>query len=287
VHTSDTELPAIGIIGATGRIGRAVAALLASTGGRFRVIARDPVRAARRLGPHADVIAGDCREPVAIARALDGCERVLITCSEPSSEPGLIDALVAGGSVRRVVKISAAGTGDEAAPSHQDAERALSSSGLGWTLLRPTFLVQSLAEIIPATLDGDLVRVPAGDAAVSFVDARDVAAVALHALLERGHEGCTWTITGPCTLTMHDVVRAVSRAVGRELRYAPADPPCAAYETALGARAEQVVLARQGALGIVTDVVHRIGRVEPRSALRFIATHDWDVPAAAIVTHSH
>ncbi|HYG81732.1 MAG TPA: hypothetical protein VD861_15150, partial [Pyrinomonadaceae bacterium] len=60
---------------------------------------------------------------------------------------------------------------------------------------------------------------PFGDARVSYVDARDVASVAFHALTEDGHEGKAYEITGPQALSYHDIARELSAALGREVKY--------------------------------------------------------------------
>ncbi|PEN06297.1 NAD(P)-dependent oxidoreductase, partial [Longimonas halophila] len=68
--------------------------------------------------------------------------------------------------------------------------------------------------------DGTM-RLPAGNAATGFVDARDIAAVSVAALTEDGHAGAAYTITGPEALTYHEAADVLSEAWSRDIRYEP------------------------------------------------------------------
>ncbi|MDQ3037672.1 MAG: NAD(P)H-binding protein, partial [Myxococcota bacterium] len=228
-----SEAPQIALIGGSGRTGSALARLLAGADRRFRVLTRDPERTRRMLGSHAEPVSANVWDPFSIEAALTGVERVFLHGIDPSLEPHAIAAAHRAG-VRRIVMGSALGpdalgpdalgadalgAGGGAAPEHQDAEDALRASGIAWTLLRPTAYMQSLAELVEWTMRGDAIRLPLGDAAVSWVDCRDVAAVAMHALLDAGHEGCTYVVSGPRALTGCDVAETLAHALGRPLRY--------------------------------------------------------------------
>ena len=272
----------IALVGATGRIGRAVARVLSSAGADYRALSRDGNRARRTLGSHAHVVEGDLRSPAAIEAIVRGADRLLLACADPSLERAAIEAASAAG-VTRIVKISAAAGQDACTPAHQDAEDALRGSRAEWTLVRPTALMQTLADAIALVARDGVVRLPAGDAPVAWVDARDVAAVVLHALVEDGHAGATWTVTGPEAVPLADAVRAVARATGRPLRYVASEPTSAEPQLrALGldeVRAATLLqrceVWRSGALATTTDVVRRIARMDPRSFARFAATHDF------------
>jgi len=272
----------IALVGATGRIGRAVARVLASAGADYRAVSRDGERARRTLGLHAQVIEGDLHDPGTIDAIVRGADRLLLGGSDPSLEARVIEAARTAG-VTRIVKISAAASDVACTEEHQSAEDALRGSGLCWTIVRPAALMQTLADAIALVARAGVVRLPAGDARVSWVDTRDVAAVVLHALVEDGHAGATWTVTGPEAISLEGAVGTVSRATGRPLRYVASDPATAEAElAAIGIRGERAgtVLAhcarwRSGALARTTDVVRRIARIDPRSFARFAATHDF------------
>ncbi len=97
-------------------------------------------------------------------------------------------------------------------------ERAVREGSQSWTILRPSWFMQSLTDDRmfggPVLSDGEL-PFPAGDARVAWIDARDIAAVAAVALLDEGHDGQTYEITGPEALSLPETAKALSEALDR------------------------------------------------------------------------
>lgn len=131
--------------------------------------------------------------------------------------------------VQRLVRVSGMGTGAgpdiAVARDQRDSEELLERSGLAWTHLRPnTFMTNFLAAGPSVTTEGALYA-PAGDSVVSFVDPRDVAAVAARLLTEDGHDGRSYEVTGPQGLTHEQVAGTIAERLGRPVRYVdiPAD----------------------------------------------------------------
>src|SRR5215211_3098346 len=220
------------ITGATGTTGREVVEALRRLGAKgVRALVRDPARADFIREAGFETIAGDFGRPETLDAALEGVERaLLLTPPTPDTVGQHHDfiAAAAGAGVRYVVKLSAFAA-DADAPEgfgrwHGQSENLLKTSGLKWTMLRPNFFMQNLlgqARQIAAT--GNIFQ-PVGDARASFIDTRDIAAVAARALTEDGHEGQTYTLTGPEALSYHDVAAKLSRATGREIKYVPVLP---------------------------------------------------------------
>src|SRR5215216_1883836 len=217
------------ITGATGTTGREIVAELRRVGAAgVRALVRDPARASFVREAGFETVAGDFERPETLGAALEGVERaLLLTPPSPQTfeqQRAFIEAARRAG-VRHVVKLSAFGA-DADAPEgfgrwHGQAEDFLKSSGLAWTMLRPNFFMQNLlgqARQIAAT--GSIFQ-PVGDARASFIDARDIAAVAARALTEEGHEEQTYTLTGPEALSYHDVAAKLSEAAGRSVTYVP------------------------------------------------------------------
>ena len=126
--------------------------------------------------------------------------------------------------VRHVTYLSTYGI-DQASPEF--AIRAveldlLSRTGLTHSILRPAWVMQNFSESfwLDPLLGGELV-LPAGDVPVPFVDAEDIAAVAVAALTEDGHAGEVYELSGPRALTFAEAVAEIAAASGRELRYVP------------------------------------------------------------------
>ena len=112
-----------------------------------------------------------------------------------------------------------AGRGEEDA---ERAEEAVRNSGAELTILRSTWFAQNFSEDYwrEDILRGE-VALPAGDTPEPFVDADDIADVAVAALTDERHIGELYELTGPRLLTFTEAVNEIGQATGREIRYAP------------------------------------------------------------------
>jgi uncharacterized protein YbjT (DUF2867 family) len=98
-------------------------------------------------------------------------------------------------------------------------EDALTSSGLPYTVLRPqSFMQNTLMAASTVATQGKIYQ-PMKDGRLGMIDARDIGAVAARVLTEEGHNGQTYTLTGPAAISFHDVARILSRILGREVNY--------------------------------------------------------------------
>jgi hypothetical protein len=102
------------------------------------------------------------------------------------------------------------------------ASRRRQEAGARWTIVRASWFNQNFGEnfLLESVLAGEII-LPAGEAAEPFVDADDIADVAVAALTEDGHDGQEYELSGPRLLTFHDVADEISRATGRQVRYQP------------------------------------------------------------------
>jgi uncharacterized protein YbjT (DUF2867 family) len=116
--------------------------------------------------------------------------------------------------VRRLVLI--AGQGEP------EAEQAVRASGGEGTVVRPTWFMQNFSEdyMLDHVLTG-VVALPAADTPEPFVDAEDIADVAVAALTDDRHIGELYELTGPRPLTFTDAVSEIAKATGRDIRYQP------------------------------------------------------------------
>jgi uncharacterized protein YbjT (DUF2867 family) len=209
------------VLGGTGKTGRRVAQRL-----RER---RVPVR----LGSRAAAPPFDWTQPRTWAPALRGAGSVYVAYQPDLAAPGAAETLeaftwtAAACGVTRIVLLS--GRGEEAA---RPAERAVRVGGAGVTVLRAAFLCQNFSEglFLGGVRSGEL-GFPAGDVAEPFVDADDVADVAVAALLDAAHAARTYELTGPRLLTFAEACAEIAAAAGRALRYVPVSK--AAYVAAL------------------------------------------------------
>jgi uncharacterized protein YbjT (DUF2867 family) len=275
------------VTGATGTNGRHLIAELLERGAEVRAVVRDD-SARRGVDARADVMVGDLDHADQLGHVLDGAQALFVlTANGPrqvQQEKDLIDAAVRSG-VPRIVKFSANGAGssnpDPIAVLHRQMERHLEASGIEFTILRNNFFMQNLLWFAKAIAGQHRIRLPMGDGAVAMVDARDIARVAAAALIEPGHAGAIYDVTGPEALTMHDVAAVVSQALGLPIRYEAIDGPGfrvgldgwgldAAFAQAL---VETYVRLASGTQREVTGTVQRIGGHAPRTLKHFIDDH--------------
>lgn len=224
--------PTVFVSAASGTTGRLVARAL----GRRGVRVRGGVRAAwkaRLLPEGVEPAVVDFDRPNAMERVLADVERLYLVTPCGPGMAAMTAALMAAArqaGVRHVVKLSMAGAETGGGPArpvrwHHDAEAAIRDSGIPWTFLRPVSLMQTFAE-----RHGLAIRAqshfydPVGSRPVGHVDARDVARVAVRALTEGGHEGRTYTLTGPEPLSNPEAAAILSQVTGREVRYVEVGP---------------------------------------------------------------
>jgi uncharacterized protein YbjT (DUF2867 family) len=154
-------------------------------------------------------------------RALEGATSAYISFYPDLAIPGAPEAIAAFTAkaldlgTRRLVLLS--GRGEEEA---QRAEQMLQDSGADWTIVRCSWFMQNFSEsfFLDPILAGE-VALPVGDIPEPFVDAEDIADVAVAALTEDGHVGQIYELTGPRMLSFEQAIAEIGQAAGRELHF--------------------------------------------------------------------
>ncbi|MGW5427160.1 NAD(P)H-binding protein [Streptomyces sp. NPDC004059] len=262
------------VTGATGTIGSDVVRQLAARGEKVRALTRDPAKA--RVPAGVEVVRGDFHEPASLGSALEGVTAAFLL-RPPGPDEGRDAALVAAAGaagVRRLVKLSAIGTGDPAVgPSglwHLDGERAVRDSGAEWTVLRPSSFATNTLSWAEPLRAGEPVPNMTGDGASGVIDPRDVAEAAVRALVDAGHAGRTYTLTGPEAITVPGQTAVLADVLGRPVpvRNLSPDQTREFLRTAWGFDEERadgiltgVAFVRDGGNAVVTeDVPEVLGR---------------------------
>jgi uncharacterized protein YbjT (DUF2867 family) len=199
------------VLGATGKTGRRVAARLAARG------------IPTRLGSRGAEPAFDWEDPASWPAVIDGARSAYISYYPDLAIPGAKETvgafaeLAVERGLRRLVLL--AGRGEREAEEAEDAVRA---SGAELTVLRATWFAQNFSEdyMRDGVLDGGI-YLPAGSVPEPFVDADDIADVAVAALTEPGHVGETYVLTGPRALTFAEVAAEIAAAIGRPVEFVP------------------------------------------------------------------
>ena len=211
------------VTGATGNVGREVAAQLAAAGASVRAFVRDPRTA--RLPEGAGAAQGDLSAPQTLERALAGVRAVFLIWPFLATDgaPAVLAAIARA--ARRVVYLSSSAVGEDAGRQadpvsqlHADMERLIEDSGPEWTILRADTIASNALGWAGQVRAGDVVRGPR-IAATAVIDPRDVAAVAVRALAGDGYPGARLVLTGPQVLSRAEQVCMIAEAIGRPLRF--------------------------------------------------------------------
>ncbi|MDO8297583.1 MAG: NmrA family NAD(P)-binding protein [Caulobacter sp.] len=241
------------VIGGTGRIGSALVRRLKQTGVPVRAMVRDPVAAATKPGFDVETVAGDLDAPGSLDAALAGATSLfLLTTQSPRQREQELAAITAAGraGVRYVVKVSAsdAATGpDSPTPvgrAHAAAEAALKTSGMAWTILRPSaFMPVVLGPLFQQAGARGGFQLPLGSGRVAFVDVEDIARAAAWALTHPAEAaGRTLSVTGPESLGINDIADRFAAALGRPVK--ASSPPAFLARLVLGRRIADPFLRR-------------------------------------------
>jgi uncharacterized protein YbjT (DUF2867 family) len=214
------------VLGGTGKTGRRVAQRLTALGLPWRM-------GSRTANPPFS-----WEDPATWAPALQGMGAVYISYFPDLAVPGAADTvgafarLAVQHGVRRLVLLS--GRGEEGA---QRAEQAVQASGAETTVVRATWFNQNFSEggFLDMVRAGDL-TLPVGDVLEPFVDADDIADVAVAALTQDGHAGQVYELTGPRLLSFAQAADEIARAAGRPVRCTPI--PLDAFTAAAAAQGE-------------------------------------------------
>jgi len=287
------------VTGATGRVGYRVMEALADARADVAAMVRVEAKAADLPGTPRHVVATLNDPPP--AEILRGFDRVFLLSpaieEQAELETVFIDALVAAGHGPHVVKIAADGFADPGCLvrfmlSHRQVAAHLDAVGLPVTYLAPALYLEDLLALADAIREDAVISVPAGHGRVGFVAAGDVAKVAARVLTSPGHEGATYTLTGPEGLRFKDVAARVSAVFAREVDYTN-QPPEQARERM---RADGVTRwradgnlelfdwIRQGGADTVTATVREVTGADPRTVEDWLeeSRADFEVPPGGL-----
>lgn len=265
------------VLGGTGKTGTKVARQLTELGHTPRV-------ASRSGATHFDWYNSSTW-----SAAVDGVKAVYVVDEQGADAVTMLTdfigtATTAG--VERLVLLSARPfTQRSEEPDLFRVEDVVRGSGLGWTILRPTWFCQNFSEpnfLCTEIAEGEL-RVTTSSGTEPFIDAEDIAAVAVAALTEDGHDEAVHELSGPRLMTFGDVVAEISAASGREVRLTVLSRE--EYVRHLVGRGHSPELANyvvrlfdainDGATGYLSDGVEKVTGRKARDFSEYAASVDW------------
>lgn len=211
------------VTGATGNTGSGLVPALRSAGVDVRALVRDEAKAQPLKEAGAEIVVGDLDQPATIEAAVQGVDKIyLLTWNGPTQlqqvenvlnvarragNPHIVRHSMWGSENSRIVK-----QGDQ-------AEEAVRSSGLPWTVLKPTFFMQNIMLSAQTVASDGVIYWDTGDGKLAMIDVRDIVDAAAAVLTGTGHEGKNYILTGPEPISMHDVADTLSDVLDTDITY--------------------------------------------------------------------
>jgi uncharacterized protein YbjT (DUF2867 family) len=212
------------VVGALGNVGTEIVANLMLMGQAVRATGVDAMAVTSRFGAAVEAVRFDFTDPTTFQPAFVGVERMFLMRPPAISEmrryifPAIDAAKRAG--VRQIVFLSLIGVEKNKIVPHYKVEQHILRVGLDYTFLRPSFFMQNLSGTHRDEIrERDEILVPAGRGKTSFVDVRDIAAVAALALNRDDHINTIYELTGDTALSYDEVAAHLSAALGRPITY--------------------------------------------------------------------
>jgi uncharacterized protein YbjT (DUF2867 family) len=275
----------IAVTGSTGAVGGRVARAIAAAGVPQRLIVRDPARAPQLAG--ATTATASYGDRAALAEALDGVGTLFMVSAAEHAErlrqhTDTVDAAVAAG-VGRIVYTSFLAAAPDSTftlgRDHWHTEQHIRAAGVASTFLRDSLYLDMLPLFADA---GGVIRGPAGDGRLGAVARDDVADVAATVLLSGGaHDGVTYDLTGPESISLAEAAKVLTEVAGRPFRYVPESLE-EAYASRAGYGAPDWEVAgwvtsyasiATGELDVVTSVVEDVTGHRPLGLREVLAAH--------------
>jgi uncharacterized protein YbjT (DUF2867 family) len=213
------------VTGATGTVGSEVVKQLVEAGRKVRALVRNPAKA-KTLGGAVEIVVGDLEKPETLGPAFEGVDAAFVLCNAspllPVLESNAFEAAKRAG-VRHIVKLSGRHiNADFMAKTalvawHAPSEQRLQTLGIPWTILRPGNFASNF--LMWLDRDNQVVALPVGTGRESFIDPRDIAAVAIKLLTTPGHDGRIYEISGSESLDFGQVAKKLAAATGRAVRF--------------------------------------------------------------------
>ncbi|MBY8874249.1 NAD(P)H-binding protein [Micromonospora sp. PLK6-60] len=275
-HSAGDGITRVLVTGVRGKTGAPLARLLVARGVEVLGGSSDPATV-RIDGVRPTAFSWD--DPSGWPAATEGVDAVYVVRPDRADAPELIGALLTETSPRTRVVLLSEQDADYMGPDGwaPRAERAVRDSGRAWTILRPSWFMQVFTDprfYRDQIAGGGKLEFPGGGERLAWIDARDIAAVAERALLDEGHAGQAYEITGPEALSLPRTAELLSAAIGHPLAHREVTVDEAVAGTT-GFERELFVLTFErvhaGSFATVTDTVERVTGRPARTMRDFLA----------------
>lgn len=214
------------VIGANGKVGSFITPMLAEEGYRVKAAVRDMEKAKDLDKDSVQLINFDFDKPETWEKALTGTDKLFLQVPNALAKPHeKIEPFikeVKKSDIDHIVLMTSMGIDRASSAPVKQVESLVENSGVAFTFLRPNWFMQNFYTSLKSKIkdEGKLI-LPVGDAKVSFVDTRDIAACAIRSFENEKHKNMAYTITGGEALDHYSVADYISKATGKEVKYIP------------------------------------------------------------------
>ncbi|HND46948.1 MAG: SDR family oxidoreductase [Chloroflexota bacterium] len=275
------------VIGALGNVGTEVVRQILARGGNVRAADMDVNKLRERLGDSVEAVRFDFTDPTTYEATFKGVQKMFymrpphITNIQRDMAPSMDAAKRAG--VTHAVFLSLIGIESTKYVPHYKVETYLKAINMQTTFLRCSFFMQNLNTTHRREIkERNEIFVPVGKAKTAFVDARDIGAVAAVALLEDGHAGRNYDLTGSERLDYWEAARIMSEVLGRRITYRNPNPLYFLIETIRRGTPFMFALVmtglytstRFGMAEPITDEVERLTGISPITFRQYVTDYE-------------
>ena len=267
------------VIGALGNVGAEVVKHLLGTGNKVRASDMSEEKIKARFGSSVEAVRFDFTDPTTYEATFLGVEKIFllrpphITNIKRDMYPSINAAKRAG--VKHVVFLSLIGIENTTYVPHYKVETYLKEINLQTTFLRCSFFMQNLSTTHRKEIkERNEIFVPVGKAKTSFIDARDIGAVAAVALTQDGHVNKNYDLTGSEALDYWQATKILSEVLGREIQYKNPNAVYFLFETMRRGTPFMFALVRTGLytsthFGMAEPITNEVEKLTGHKAISF------------------
>ena len=278
------------VTGATGTVGRGIVKQLAMQNVTVRAGVHSVIKGEnlKRL-PGVEIVEIDFNDPDSLHAAFTNIDQLVLITPLAENQLEMARNLVEEAKkqdVKFIIRLSALGAGAEPGIQlgrwHREMEKYVEESGIPFTILRPAGFMQNLVNYSAESIKREgKFYMPVGEGKVSYIDTRDIAAVAVEVLMSNKHHGQIYELTGPDALSHQEMAAQLSETTGKQIDFV--DVPEEAVRKAMLAHHTPVPVTdailelyaayKAGKSETVTATVQEITGRSPHSFRQF--AHDY------------
>lgn len=220
------------ITGATGNIGTLLTKKLAGEDSvDLRVLVRDADKASHLKDLGAELAIGSFDDAASIKSAVEGVDTIALISPAGGTAAELVSTVLKAAKaagVRKIVRLSAIKASTEGPTlnsiQHGITDAEILETGITYTIFRPHYFMQNMLWSGESLTGESKFYQGMGDGAMGMVDVRDIADSAAAAVLSDQFDNQIFELTGPESITFHDVAATLTDVLGRSIEYVPVSP---------------------------------------------------------------